>query len=335
MNIRRLTPPGKEAEQKDFTRRLMAGETVPLFESQRVTKNGCIIDVWLAMTKLVDETGKPVGIATTERDITERRLAEQERKRLNFELSAKNKELEQILYSTSHDLRAPLLSAQGFSKELQMDLKEVEKVIETEDETEIIKKKLSALIRKDMPDSLKYIITSTERMDRMLKGLLRMSRLGHIKLDIKQLDMNKLISFVLDTHQFIVKTKGAKVEVGKLPVCKGDAEQMEQLFSNLLVNALKFTDPERPGVIRISGRTDGENVIYCIEDNGVGIAPEQQAKIFEMFYKLDPDREGEGLGLSIVNTILDRHGGKIWLESERGKGSKFYISLPCSITRGN
>jgi PAS domain S-box-containing protein len=335
MNIRSLTPPGKEAEQKEFTSQLMAGKTVPWFETQRVTKDRCIIDVWMVVTKLVDEAGKPIGIATTERDITERRQAEQERKRLNFMLDAKSKGLEQMLYSASHDLRAPLVNIQGYSKELQSDLKMLENIIESEDIPEIIKDKLLALIRKDIPDSLRYIIISTEKMDQLLKGLLRMCRLGRIKLNIEQLDMNTLISSILDTHQFQRKEKGVKVEVGELPVCKGDAGQINQVFSNLLDNALKYIESERPGVIKISGRTEGENAIYCIEDNGIGIAPEYHEKIFDLFYKIDPDRGGEGLGLSIVKTILNMHGGKIWLESVLGKGSKFNVSLPNSIKGGN
>lgn len=335
MNIRRLTPPGKEAEQKDFTRRLVMGETVPWFETQRVTKDNRILDVWLVVTKLVDDEGKPIGIATTERDITERRLAEEERKRLNHMLDAKSKGLEQMLYSASHDLRAPLVNIQGYSRELQSDLKMLEKIIETEDEPDIIKKKLLALIQEDIPDSLRYIIISTEKMDHLLKGLLRISRIGRVKLNIELLNMKTLTSGILDTHQFQIKEKGVKVEVGELPDCKGDAGLIDQVFSNLLDNALKYIEPGRPGVIKISGRTDGETAIYCIEDNGIGIAPEHHENIFELFHKLDPDKSGEGLGLSIVKTILNMHGGKIWLESGLGKGSKFYISLPNSIKGGN
>ena len=117
--------------------------------------------------------------------------------------------------------------------------------------------------------------------------------------------------------------------VEDLPPCYGDEAQINQVFSNLLGNALKFLDPKRRGVIRISGRAEKEQVVYCVEDNGIGIAEKDKDAIFEIFRKLNPDdKRGEGLGLVIVSKILDRHGGKVWVESEPGKGSKFFVSLP-------
>ena len=101
------------------------------------------------------------------------------------------------------------------------------------------------------------------------------------------------------------------------------------MFSNLVSNALKYLDPERPGKIVINGRQEKSHVIYSIQDNGLGIAEEHQKKVFEIFHRLNPDdTEGEGLGLTIVNKIVSLHNGKIWVESEPGKGSTFFISLP-------
>ena len=109
----------------------------------------------------------------------------------------------------------------------------------------------------------------------------------------------------------------------------GDRTQISQVFSNIIDNAIKYHDPKRSGLIKVTGSNEDGQVIFCVEDNGIGIAQEDQQRVFEIFQRLQPDANpGEGLGLSIVRKILDRHSGKIWLESEPGIGSKFYVSLP-------
>jgi chemotaxis family two-component system sensor kinase Cph1 len=114
-----------------------------------------------------------------------------------------------------------------------------------------------------------------------------------------------------------------------LPPCRGDATQLGQVFSNLLDNALKYLDPTRPGVIRVSAYQKRNAVVYCVEDNGIGINAEHQDAIFGLFHRLNPDRgTGLGLGLTIVRRSLDRQDGKIWLESTPNQGSKFFFSLP-------
>jgi signal transduction histidine kinase len=126
-----------------------------------------------------------------------------------------------------------------------------------------------------------------------------------------------------------VKELGAKIDVGDLPPCTGDFVQVNQVFSNLVDNALKYCDPERPLVIKVTGENVGDEVVYCVGDNGAGIAVEHQRKVFEIFHRLSPGvTEGEGLGLSIVKKVIGRHNGRIWVESEPGVGSKFYVSLP-------
>jgi signal transduction histidine kinase len=119
-----------------------------------------------------------------------------------------------------------------------------------------------------------------------------------------------------------------KLDVSELPSCTGDRIQINQLFSNLLDNSIKFLDPKRQGIINISGGTQDKQSVYRIEDNGIGIAPEHHGKIFEIFHKLSLSVEGEGIGLSEVQRIIDRHNGKILIESEKGKGSKFTVYLP-------
>jgi signal transduction histidine kinase len=122
------------------------------------------------------------------------------------------------------------------------------------------------------------------------------------------------------------------VVLEELPGCVGDRDQIDQAFSNLLNNAVKYLHPKRKGLIKIWGRQEGSMSVYCVEDNGVGIPPEHQDRVFEIFHRVDPAGgvAGDGLGLSIVSRILDRHQGRIWLESEPGKGSKFFVALPAT-----
>jgi signal transduction histidine kinase len=148
-------------------------------------------------------------------------------------------------------------------------------------------------------------------------------------MEVEPLNINTLLAGVVDSMEYQIKTAGVMLEIEQVPSCIGDASQINQVFSNLLDNALKFLDNSRHGMIRIYGRVEDGQSIYCVEDNGVGIAPNHQNKIFEIFHQLEPDhRSGEGLGLTIVRRIIDRHNGRIWIESEPGKGSKFFVSLP-------
>ena len=137
------------------------------------------------------------------------------------------------------------------------------------------------------------------------------------------------MSDIASAFEFQLKNSGIELQIERLPSCRGDDFQINQMFTNLIDNALKYLDPGRHGIIRVSGEKKNGIVVYCVEDNGIGIARSHQDKIFEIFHRLDPERgDGEGLGLNIVWKILDRHNGNIWVESEPGKGSRFYVSLP-------
>jgi PAS domain S-box-containing protein len=329
MNACDIVPKAKSQETLDFIKKLSRKETVESFETQRITKDGRLLDVWMTVTLLVDDAGKPVAVAMTERDITERKQAEKERECLNAELEKKNKELEQIVHITSHDLRSPLVNVCGFTKELDSSLKELFSVIQSESVPVDVREKVAFLIDEDIPESIQYILNSASQMDSLLSGLLRLSYSGRAVIKIEELDMNKLISHVAKTFEFRIKETGVELKISELPPCKGDMMHINQVFSNLLDNALKYFHPDCPGIIGISGYKEKDQSVYCVEDNGIGIAPEHQKKIFEIFHQLNPAMgAGAGLGLTIVSRILDRHSGKVWVESEPGKGSKFFISLP-------
>ena len=262
-------------------------------------------------------------------DITARKQAEAAQERLGKELARKNRELEQIVYVASHDLRSPLVNVQGFSHELQSSLDELRRILASLDLPVAERALLTFLLEEDLPESLRYILTSVSKMDALLKGLLRLSRLGRAALSIVPLDVGQLIAETLVAFDFEIKHAGVAVEVGPLPPCRGDAVQVGQIFANLISNALKYLAPTRPGQITITGDRAAGMTVYGVADNGLGIAADQHEKIFELYYRLDPTRvEGDGLGLTIVRTIVDRHSGWVRVVSTPGVGSQFLVALP-------
>jgi len=297
-------------------------------ECSAITHDKDEIIVIIDLTLMRESKGTPTGIIVVIRDVTEQKRLAETRERLSDEIMHKNKELEQLIRIVSHDLRSPLVNIQGFSNELGRACDELRSIIDEESLVSEVTEKISPILNDDIPEMLRYILISVSKIDSLLSGLLRISRLGRATLNIKNINMNELIANVLGTFEFQIKQADVTVTVDELPPCIGDEEQINQAFSNLLNNALKYLDPNRPGAISIKGWDGAGESIYCVEDNGLGIAPEHQERIFDMFYRLNPNATpGEGLGLNIVRKVLDHHNGKVWVESEYRQGSKFFVSF--------
>jgi signal transduction histidine kinase len=258
------------------------------------------------------------------------RAANQQLRANAAELSFRNAELQSIVYTVSHDLKSPLVNIKGFSEELEVQGCKLIKHLSLVDLPPTIRQEVMPLLEEEIPKSLHFIQASTVKMKGLLDGFLRVSKIRSAPIQKETLDMNALVKSVLATMQFQIETDGIAVTVDELPPCVGDSGQINQVISNLVDNALKYRDRNRPCAIRISGRKEGDCVTYWVSDNGIGIDPRHQDRVFEMFHRLDPNFpvSGDGLGLTIVSRILDRHQGRIRLESEPGKGSTFYISLP-------
>lgn len=262
-------------------------------------------------------------------DITEQKIAVQEQERLSRELEVKNKELQQIVYTVSHDLRAPLINMRGYSRMLVDYLNDVVSAFTGGAAAPEVREETVSILDKDIPEAVSYIDASISKMDTLLSSMLVFSRTASIELQKKAVDMNEVMREVLKVADFQIKAAGARFEVSELPSCYGDEQQINQIFSNLIGNAIKFLSPERPGVISISGRKEDGQAVYCVEDNGIGIPLAEQERIFDIFYRMhNEEQQGQGLGLAIVRKIVERHGGRIWVESEFGKGSRFYVQLP-------
>ncbi|NVO09157.1 MAG: PAS domain S-box protein [Bacteroidales bacterium] len=244
-------------------------------------------------------------------------------------ISAKKVELENYLYIASHDLRSPMVNIQGFSQRLQKQIDKIKTILEGCVLEEEIRKSLIEITNEGLPKTINFILSNTNKMDSLINGLLQISRTGRIKMVIQKIDMNHLCENILANNNFQISEISAKVIVDDLPDCYGDKSQLNQLFSNIIGNAIKYRDKTKQLVIHISGQIQYNKVIYSIKDTGIGISQKYLEKIWDVFFRIDSNssESGEGLGLSLAKRITDKHNGKIWVESEEGEGSTFYIEL--------
>lgn len=241
----------------------------------------------------------------------------------------KNKELESYLNIISHDLRSPVVNLQGFVERLEKNTATL-KILLADCTFEPEKKQsIDKITLEIVPNTLKFISEVVFKMGTLLSGLSQISKTGRITLSITKVNMQQLFETIIAAHSFQISEFAAEVNLSKIPDCYGDANQLNQLFSNIIFNAIKYRDKSRQLIIDISAQTLHNKVIYSIKDTGIGIAPQNLEKIWNVFYRVDPKspEAGEGIGLSFVKRITDKHYGRIWAESEEGKGSAFFVEL--------
>ncbi|HOJ75138.1 MAG TPA: ATP-binding protein [Phycisphaerae bacterium] len=278
---------------------------------------------------------RPRQFACVFHDVTERKRAAEALEQLNAALEDKNKELNAIIYAASHDLRSPLVNIQGFSHELERACAKLRDAVARVPLPPDGRERIETLINADFPECVHYIQSGVAKMDRLLVGLLQLSRLGRTALRVEPLDMNDIIRDILQTMEFQLKAGRVAVRVGDLPGCMGDPVQINRVFTNLLDNALKYLDPARPGQICVEGSLENGEAIYRVIDNGIGIPEDCQQKVFEIFQRLNSKTgvPGEGLGLTSVRRMVERHQGRVWVESEPGRGSTFLVALPAATSQ--
>jgi len=326
--IFRIIPPHLHEEEKGILKRLRQGERFQHCETVRIARDGRAIDVSLSISPILDPAGMIIGVSAIARDITERKKAQEALQEAKDKLAQHARQLEQTVaertarlkesnaelqafsYSLSHDMRAPLRAIQSFTQ-----------IVLTEDGSKI-----------GSPGTgyLKKVISASERLDRLILDVLALSRLSQQELVMETVNLQKLVGDIIHERPELQPPRAElKVEAPLLPVWAHEAS-LTQGLTNLLGNAVKFVAPGVTPRVRVYSEARDGQVRLWVEDNGIGIEPEAQRKLFEMFHRVHTERqyEGTGMGLAIVRKAIERMGGQTGVESALGQGSRFWLELP-------
>lgn len=284
----------------EMIHRRQAGDTFPV----EVSAQGTEIGGKRVLISLIRDITKRKRI---ESELNDRTATLEERTR---ELEAANKDLESFSYSVSHDLKAPLRAIDGFSR--------------------MLIKKYGNQVSEDAARMLNIIRDNTDRMGTLIDGILSFSRVLRNSMTTSKIDMGQLVKEVWDETRKANEGRELKLKVTKILTGCGDRMLIGQVLLNLISNAVKFTKNRVPGIIEIRSYTDSDKIVYSFKDNGVGFDMAFYNKLFGVFQRLhdNEEYEGTGVGLAIVQRIINRHGGRVWAEGEVDKGATFYFTLP-------
>ncbi len=272
------------------------------YERKFIRKNGEEIWTIVSATPMQDTNGIQTGNLSMITDITKLKIAMDG-------LMRSNQELERFAYVSSHDLQEPLRMVTLYSQ--------------------LLEKRYKDSLDSDADDFIEYIVDNAKRMKYLIDDLLEYSRVTSQTREFENIDLEKVLENILSNLSILIIENNVDVTHDPLPTIFADKNQMMQVLENLITNAIKFRG-EKPPKIDISAKKGKKEWIFSVKDNGIGISPKHQEQIFEVFKRLHTREEypGTGIGLSIVQKIIERHGGRIWLESELGKGSTFYFTIP-------
>ena len=319
--INPIVPPDRLKEF--FNRHLthVDGDQLYDLEVRRTRKDGSQVDVSISTAIIRNDQSEVERVLGIIVDITDRKRAQEELRQLNAsleqrveertsELQAAIRDLESFSYSVSHDLRAPLRAIDGFS--------------------DILLEDYGDKLDEDGRHYLQVVRKNTQRMGQLIDDLLAFSRLGRAPMRQDSVDVAALVADIIDDLRSYNPSRAIEFAVGELPVCKGDSSMLRQVLVNLLSNAVKFTQKVEGAKVEVSAVAEDGHWQFLVKDNGAGFDMAYANKLFGVFQRLhrNDEFEGTGVGLAIVERILQRHGGKIWAESAVGQGARFYFSLP-------
>jgi PAS domain S-box-containing protein len=314
--VARLLPPERKEEEEEILRRLRRGEYVEHFETVRVAKDGRRVAVSATISPLRTADGRMIGASKILRDITKLKRAEEALRRVNEqlqeqaeELAATNKDLEQFAYVASHDLQEPLRAVGGFLTLLQQ--------------------RYRGQLDEKADSYITAAVEGATRMQALINGLLEYSRVGTRGNVPAPTPAGSALQEALANLQTLIQESGAVITADPLPVVPADASQLTHVFQNLIANAIRFRRENTPE-IQVGARRQATDWLFWVRDNGIGIDPQYNERIFIIFQRLHTRTKypGTGIGLSICKRIVERHGGRIWVESQPGQGATFYFTLP-------
>jgi PAS domain S-box-containing protein len=314
INFAEITHPDDTWESRECIRSLLANERNSYrMEKRYIHKSGKEVWTDVSTTLLRDGKGAPLYFLTAIADITDRKRAEKALQRLNENLARSNQELEQFAYVASHDLQEPLRMVSSY--------------------TQLLAQRYSDKLDRDAKDFIGYAVDGAARMQRLIQDLLAYSRVATRGGDLLPFDAHDALGAAVANLQAAIQETHALVANDDLPMVLGDHTQIAQVFQNLVGNAIKFHKPEEPPRVKISAELGAERPgfwTFKVTDNGIGIDPKYFERLFVIFQRLHGKQEypGTGIGLALCKRIVERHGGKIWLESDPVKGTTFFFTLP-------
>jgi PAS domain S-box-containing protein len=305
-----LIPPDRLEEEPKILERLQRGERVDHFETIRMRKNGSRLNISLTISPVKDADGTIVGASKIARDITQRVRQEEALQGANAALKQANADLQQFAYSASHDLQEPLRMVAAYSELLQSQFGD----------------KLGATGEQ----YINYAVQGAMRMESLLRDLRTYMQLSMTEESPEEVDAGAVLEKALAGLKVAVDESGASISHTALPRVGMHEFQLEQVFQNLIGNAIRYRG-ELPARVHIAAKRHGEEWLFSVQDNGIGIEPQFREQIFGIFKRLHSAARypGTGMGLAICQRIIQRAGGRIWVESEPGTGSTFYFTIPC------